>query len=125
MDNVESCSLTDLVLDRFLKEYSKTSKSKNYSKPITVALYQTWKWFNKYEDQLGIFEDLTRVKHGCVNCDERHNMCGHEACKDGCPYFKIGKCFICEFRDDPHKCVAEDMSGYGCLNFKAKEKNNG
>lgn len=64
------------------------------------------------------------IKHNCTNCAERHNLCGHDYASDCCPYFVIGKCFICKHRGTYNDsiCFAEDMSGYNCPNFVRGEQ---
>ena len=75
---------------------------------------------------------MTPPKHECIDCRKRHDGCTYfkefEFISDNfkhqvdCPYFVIGKCFVCKHRnmigaEYNDICYAEDMSGHGCPNF--------
>jgi hypothetical protein len=40
---------TNTVVKRFLETYEKAKKNEFVNKPISYALYQTWKWADTYE----------------------------------------------------------------------------
>ena len=40
---------TNTVIKRFLENYEKAKNKKLINKPISYALYQTWRWVDTYE----------------------------------------------------------------------------